>query len=165
MALFQTVSRLVATNKVHLDRKSKENSTGKIKPKYKLVGHPIEALDQFIFFILSSHSGAYHKRLTVKVDSKDWTNRNPKYATHLQDVSYIDITKFETLSSRVVALKMADSKNGFKCIAELPSNKLLELQNKLKRAKYMHIPIPRETRRIIADALQVSGQIMRKLGL
>lgn len=164
MALFDKVDRFVKVRNVHRDKKSRERPTGVIKPKYKLAGEPLWDLDQFAFFILTgSNPDAYHKRLLVKVNQSEWLNRA---SNMLKGVSYIDITRHELMSSRQVAMKIVDKKNGFKYAAELPQAKFQILQKKMLRLKYMRNPVPKETKRVIAKALQVTAPgIMRKLGI
>lgn len=166
MTLFDTVNKHVKARNVHLDKKSFEQSTGIIKSKYKLAGHPIKDLDQFIFFILSSNSDAYHKVVLVKICDNEWINRNPNLSTKLRGESCIDITRHEILSSRIVGLKLTDKKNGFKYVAELPEGKFEKLQKKMVRLKYLKKPVATETKRLIAKTLQVTApDIMKKLGI
>lgn len=166
MALFDVLSRLVKVKNVHYDRKSREGITKIVKPKYKLVGNPLKDLDQFIFFVLSSSPRAYHKRLLVKVGSEEWLNKDSAQSSRLCGVAHIDITRYELLTSRTVGLKIADRKNGFKYVAELPEIKFKELQKKLLQLKYMKRPVPSETKRLIAGALQATAtDIMRSLGI
>ena len=163
MSLFEGVIKHVKPRNVHFDKKSKEQTTGITRRKYKLAGKPIRELDQFIFFILAGSPGAYHKKLTVRVGQSEWLNRVPN---RLEGVSHIDITRYEVLSSRRVGLKLVERGNRFRCVAELPEVKFLELHDKLTKLRSLRKPVPRETKLTIAKALgSVTPDIMRKLGL
>ena len=161
MALFDTVSKHVSPKNLHLDKKSYEKALGRTKPKYKLAGKPLKALDQFVFFVCSGHSGAFHKKTLVVVAESEWLNRNPKFAGD----SFIDISRCEVMTSREVGLKITDTSNGFKLCAELPDNKFSELQSKLIELRRLRNQVPRELKRTIAEGLDATPEIMKKLGI
>ncbi len=160
---FETLCQKVRPRNIHKDEKSLENITGKTKRKFKLAGNPLIALGQFIFFILASNPGAYHKSLTVRIEKEEWEERNPKYLNSLEETSHIDITRFEILTKEELISKIFDKYNGFKYIAKLPVNKFIELDNKRYRIKSIGKPVSFEIEKILKEALH--DEILINLGI
>lgn len=155
MSKFESVAKHINARNVHRDKKSFEITTGKVKPKFKLAGNPIKDLGQFIFFILAGSSDAYHKALIVKVNENEWIERNSNQLHHIRETSYIDITRYELFTTREILYKILDKNNGFKYIAKLPENKLLELEKKRRKIKFLNKPVANEIQLLIKEALRI----------
>ena len=166
MALFELVSKHVKVRNVYYDLKSKEQRTKIIKPKYKLAGHPIEDLGQFVFFILTVSTDAYTKKILIEVRQSEWEERNKKYPQRLNGISHIDITKVEVLTSSQVTYKILDKKNRFKYIAKIPSSRFDYLKKKLLQLRSGKTPISKETDKLLTKALNADlPAIMKELGI
>jgi len=161
---FETLCQRVKPRNIHKDEKSLENTTGKIKRKFKLTGKPLTALGQFIFFILTRNPEVYHKSLTIRVEKDEWENKNPKYQNSLGETSYIDITRFEILTKNELISKIFDKYNGFKYIAKLPANKFIELDNKrYSNNRSLKKLVSSEIEKILKEALH--DEILINLGI
>ncbi|MEK6839485.1 MAG: hypothetical protein AABX72_00965 [Nanoarchaeota archaeon] len=166
MATFDIICRHVKLKNVHMDEKSKEAVTGKVKRKYKLAGNPIKDLDQFIFFVMTSDPNAYHRATSIQVDQTEWINRNTDFPKSLQGVSHIDLTRNEVLTAGEVGYKIVDEKNRFHKIAELPESKYREFKEGLVRLKKLRKPTAPEITRLLVRGLEpLSSDLARKLGV
>ena len=151
----------VQTGNAHFDKLSIEESTGRIRPKYKLAGNKL--LNIYIFFILTKRESACKRRFTLRVYKKNWEKRSP---LHLKRAcSYIDLTKNEVLEKDQILSKIKDKKNRFACVAKLCEEKYKELQNICRKMKSTPI-ISREVEDIIElSLLEITNERLRKLDL
>lgn len=166
MAVFDVICRHVRPKNVHRDRKSIETTTGVVKLKYKLAGNPLRDLDQFVFFVMTSNPNTCHRNTSIRVDETEWINKDTRFPTSLQGVSYIDLTKHEFLTSEEIRYKILDPKNHFRRIAELPENKYRTLKNGLVRLRNLPKPTAPEITRLLVQGLEpISSDLIRKLGI
>jgi hypothetical protein len=120
----------IKAQNVYFDRKSREASTGLVKPKYKLSGKVPRELDVFIFFPLTKNKGACSKYLSICVSKMEWENKNPQ---HLNECySYISIRAVETIDQTELLQKINDNDNKFDFVARLPNNKFAKLKKLLQ---------------------------------
>ena len=162
MTHFDSVCRYVKTRNVHFDKNSLEEETGRFRNKFKLVGKPIKTLNQFIFFTCSKSDAAYHKATTIKILSGEWENRSPKYLDKLDKTTYIDVQKSQPFEAIEIAEKIMNDRNGFEYIAKLPETKFVSMRTLFLQKRYK---IAKELRPLIAEAVEVEPEIMRRLGL
>jgi len=153
----------VQTGNAHYDKRSIEESTGRIGAKYKLAGNIIKLLDIYIFFILTKRESACKGRFTLRVYKKNWEKRSPLHLN--RKYSYIDLTKNEVLEKDQILSKIKDKKNRFACVAKLCEEKYEELQNICRKMKSVPI-ISREVEDIIElGLLEITNERLRKLDL
>lgn len=119
--------RKIINQHLYLDKLSHEASTNVTKRKYKLAGNIISDLKIYSFFDITSNQLACNQMLTVTVELSDWENL-VSYHT-LKSIGYIDISKFEILSSNDIVSKMRDCNNGFECHASLCDTKYFQLRS------------------------------------
>lgn len=96
-----------------LDKTSKEESTGIVKPKYKLLFKNHKEMGVFVFFVLTTEKSACVQERTCSILKKDWEERQ---WTHLDaDCSYIDIQKHIVMNKDDVVDKANNPKNMHVC--------------------------------------------------
>lgn len=125
---------------LYFDKKSLEEWTNTVKPKYKLAGN--EILSQYFFNILTKDSSTCKTKCTLMIEQKDWENQvSGPYLTEKQ--SFCDLSKFEILGKKELVQKIRDGNNGFPYIARLRDAKYEELQS-LKESIRAHDRVPEE---------------------
>ena len=148
---------------IYCDKKSKEQSTNKIKPKYKLAGNFL--LDECFFHVLTTRKGACKELCTLPLCLFGWEDVVFVFKSKLKDVCYCDLTKFEIMKCVILLKKMKDRKNGFPYVAKLSDQKYKELI-KLKKYLYKLPQTTKETREIIKKGIAPSyDPLLSKLGL
>lgn len=153
------------TKEAYCDYKSKEESTGKIKKKFKLAGKPIDPLGIYPFFIINGSDSALIKSLTISIKKDDWEWRDKKELQY--EFSYIDISDFISHTIDDILGKRNDPKNGFPYVGTLCQRKYNELRNRVKKFRnpYVKNRIPKQIQKNVCLALGVSDEIKRKIGL
>lgn len=156
---------LVEVRKAYRDCNSREESTGRIRDKFKLAGNFLLDLDIFPFFIINKSDSSLKKSLMISIFKKDWENRIPDQL-HLA-VSYIDISDIVPLCTLEILDRKNDPQNGFRPVATLCLNKFNVLQKKAKQLRNPRnsIQVSRDTRKLICMALDSPDELRRKLGL
>lgn len=118
----------IKEKQAYLDRKSKEQHTNIVKPKYKINSNAIPSLGEYFFLVLTKSSSSCKPEFTLIVKKEDWENKINK--THLAEpFSYCDLRKhYELLNESELLYKIRDSGNGFRYIAKLSDSKFSELK-------------------------------------
>lgn len=153
--------------KKHLyrDHKSKEVTTSKQKPKYKLAGNKNEILGNYFFTILTKESAACKRQLTVKIAQNDWEAKIDNEEYLRLEYSYCDITKYEIIERDELLSKMRDKDNGFPYVARLCESKHKEMQKLRKRMHCLPYIQPSEINAINEGMSDVHEETLTKLGL
>lgn len=108
-----------------LDKTSKEESTGIVKPKYKLLFKNHKEMGVFVFFVLTTEKSACVQERTCSILKKDWEERQ---WTHLDaDCSYIDIQKHIVMNKDDVVDKANNPSTGFSYAGKVYQAKFAEL--------------------------------------
>ena len=149
----------------YYDKKSFEEKTGIIKPKYKLLRKKLPfPLNSFIFFVLTTKIGACERFFTLYLRQADWINKKTGYLT--EECSYLDIRKIEVLDEKSVLKKMKDCDNKFLKIAKLSDEKFLEIKNLYANSYQNPVKVSEEIRELIEIATTDSEErILQRLGL
>lgn len=154
----------IAKRGLYYDKKSKEETTGVIKPKYKLAGNNIPAIEQYFFHVLATTLSVCKASVTLRIRQQDWEER-VKGSYLPKDISYCDLTKFEIMDGLELLEKIKDKKNGFPYVAKLCSSKYEKLKKLGKKMKY-DTRISDEAIKIVINGLSDSAdEIAMKLGL
>jgi hypothetical protein len=144
----------------YYDKFSLEKSTGRIKPKYKLMRSSI--LEQYFFNVLTTDRTACKKTLTIKIEKDDWLNRVKGY---LEERSFCDLTKFDIIDEKVLLKKIRDKRNHFLFVGELCEKKYNKLKKLSKKVKYL-TAISRETKDIVENSLiGIFDKRIKELGI
>lgn len=144
----------------YYDKFSLERTTGKRKPKYKLMRSSI--LEQYFFNVLTRDITACKKTLTVRIEKDDWLNRVKSY---LEECSFCDLTKFDIMDERVLLKKIRNKRNLFLFVGELCKRKYNKLKKLSKKVKYLP-HISRETRNIVQNnLLGIFDKRIKELGI
>ena len=106
----------------YFDKKSKEQATGRVKPKYKVCGKSILGISPF--FITTSNKESCPKRFSVSIKERDWENRLDGF---LDGTSFLSPSHIEALNDDEILSKQKDRDNGFRCVARLPTDKYNDL--------------------------------------
>jgi len=143
------------------DKYSKERTTGKIKPKYKLMRSIV--LGQYFFNVLTKCRESCRKSTTIAIHKSDWINKDEKYLN--RDYSYCDITKYDIIDESTLLKKIQDKRNAFPYVGKLCTKKYNKLKKLHKKIKY--IPrISRETKSIVEYGLMgLIDENLKDLGL
>lgn len=113
-----------------LDKKSKEDSTGIVKSKYKLLFKRHKEWGVYVFFVLTTEKSACAKERTCSIYPKDWEHREE---THLgADCSYVDVQKAQVLSKTEVIEKASNPSIGFSYAGRILQTKFSELSSVLE---------------------------------
>ncbi len=149
---------------LYLDKKSKEQTTNIIKPKYKLAGNSLPDIGMYFFYVLTKTSATGKAKFTLVIRQTDWENKivGP-YLT--EPASYCDLTKFELLGPSDLLGKFRDKENGFPYIAKLCEMKFQELR-KIQTKIQKNSLISRDTKSIVVRGMSKAvDQIASKLGI
>lgn len=134
---------------LYFDKKSKEEHTNIIKPKYKLAGNVI--LDNYFFHVLTTDSSACKRKLTVTIPRCKWENVSDDGFLR-EDVSYCDLRRCDIIEKNLLLSKIKDKGNTFPYVAKLCEVKYIELcklQDTLNVLPY----ISEETKNIVEKCL------------
>jgi hypothetical protein len=162
-----TLLGLLEIQYAYYDKKSLEEKTKIIKPKYKLLRKKLPSpLDSFIFFVMTTNPNACERFLTLCIYQKDWENRK---TGHLREkCSYLDIRKIEVIDKDTALWKMKDGDNKFLKVAKLSDNKFLEIKKLYKGSYQNPVIVSPEIKQLIEVALDeanIGESTLKKLGL
>jgi hypothetical protein len=152
----------IKKNCVYLDKKSKEKSTNRVKPKYKLAGNSI--LDHRFFIFLTKRYSSCFGACTLKIKKGDWEEKiDGPYL--MEECSYCDLTKYDLLSQNDLLFKSRDRENTFCYIAKLCERCRRKLQKIQARAQKNPF-VTKDVRTIIQQGIsEAVDEAIIKLGL
>lgn len=161
----KVLMNLVEPQFSYYDKKSFEEKTGIIKPKYKLLRKKLPfPLNSFIFFVLTTNANACERFFTLHLYQTDWINIKTGYL--MENCSYLDIRKIEVLDENNVLKKMKDCDNKFLKIAKLSDKKFSEIKTLYANSYQNPVKISEEIRELIEIATTDSEEkILQRLGL
>ena len=161
----EVLMNLVEPQFSYYDKKSFEEKTGIIKPKYKLLRKKLPfPLNSFIFFVLTTNVDACERFFTLHLQQTDWINIKTGYL--LEKCSYLDIRKIEVLDEGNVLKKMKDCDNKFLKIAKLSDKKFSEIKTLYANSYQNPVKVSEEIRELIEIATTDSEEkILQRLGL
>jgi hypothetical protein len=164
----------ILTRHLYFDKKSKEESTGIVKGKYKLAGINEDILTNAIqvyrFFVGTSEETSCQKELTLKTHPSHWEDLDPSYKNTIGSLcGYFDVRNIEVLNRSELIEKMRDGSNGFPLVAKLKYQFFGDLQRIALNLDRAHKPISKIKIPHILKALikksDNADMIMRNLGL
>lgn len=164
----------IQTRHLYCDKKSKEESTGVIKWKFKLAGIQEDILTDAIhiyrFFVGTSKASSCEKNLTLEVKPSDWEHINSPYMHSIGALSgYFDVKKIEVLNQDDLLEKLKDTANGFQYAAKLHYDVFGRLQTLAYALHRAHKPISAKKVPHIISALirenDEATEILKTLGL
>ena len=152
-----------------LDRKSQEDGTLVVKPKYKLFTFKKEALgelDILTFHVLTSQKQTYIQEKTIDIIETDWEHRE---GTHLDGSGKLCSQAVSFMNKETVLLKMRDRDNKFSHVATLGHVKFNEvltfIQDNLQAVdRRTNFDVKDVIESIINDT-QIPESLLQKLGL
>lgn len=113
----------IESQNMYMDWDSFERKTAKRKPKFKLAGNSYSESEVCPFWISTSCKESCYHLTTIKVQEKEWEDREPKA---LLGTSYIDMNKYEMISRDDILTKCKDCDNGFPTVARMPDTRFKE---------------------------------------
>lgn len=161
MKLSEALSR-IERQSAYYDRKSKESATETDKPKYKVAGCNIPALNIFPFYILTTTCDSYKKANRIEISRDEWEERNPKHLT--ADISYISPDHVESFSGQDIYSKISDRENGFPKVARLPDGKFRRLKILVENRKRLpHLTSSKEYLNKLALSIPIDEVVVNKI--
>ncbi len=115
---------------LYLDKQSIEPVLNRLRPKYKLAGHPI--LDHYFFHVLTTRKTACKLACTLEIGLDAWENKIHNHG--LDPVGYCDMRDIERIGQKILLSKIKNPYNGFPYIARLSDNKYQEFQKLIEKA-------------------------------
>lgn len=131
MDLSELIFNRLEKSEVRYDKKSFEESTGRIHPKYKvLISRYLEAC---VFHKFQSDRSSCSGKFRVCIAQGDYVEKKSEHLKHA--FSYIDASKPDILDKEQIIKKINDPSNKFEHIGRLSEGKLAEIIRLLKAAR------------------------------